>query len=60
MWIGEHDSDIAAWLHHTTPAMVQRTYAHLRPHGREHLAKNRESVRTMRSHLIKKALGHNA
>lgn len=60
MLAGEHDSDIAAWMHHTTPAMVQRTYAHLRPHGRERLAMNRKNVFTMRSHLIEKALGESA
>jgi len=50
--MNEHDSDIASWLHHSTPAMCQKHYAHLRPHGQKRVAANRKSVRTMRARVL--------
>ena len=49
--MGERDSDISAWLHHSTGAMLRR-YVHLRPRGLDRIAENRKKVFTLRSQIM--------
>jgi len=54
--MGESTSDIAVRLHHSSPAITEKHYAHLRPRGRDRIDRNRKHVRKVCARLFRMVL----